>query len=64
MTTSKKTTASKEQVRKLKLRKESLKDLDVKGKAKEVKGGHTSIGCQIPTQDIRKCAATAVCLAH
>ena len=37
--TTKKTTTGKSQARKLKLKKETVKDLDVKGKANEVKGG-------------------------
>jgi hypothetical protein len=35
----KKTTASKKAVPKLKLKKETIRDLDVKGKAGNVKGG-------------------------
>ena len=38
MTTRKKTTAGK-QARKLKVRKETIRDLDVNSKSKEVKGG-------------------------
>jgi hypothetical protein len=37
----KKTTAGKRDVTKVKLRKETIKDLDVKGKAGNVKGGAT-----------------------
>ena len=44
MTTKKKASTRK----KLKFKKETLKDLDVKGKAKDVKGG-SMIPCQRPT---------------
>ncbi|HEX7252023.1 MAG TPA: hypothetical protein VF376_04005 [Thermoanaerobaculia bacterium] len=44
MTTKKKASAGK----KLKLKKETIKDLDVKGKAKDVKGG-SMLQCQKPT---------------
>ena len=39
MTTRKKTTPGKPKNRKLALKRETIKDLDVKGKARNVKGG-------------------------
>jgi hypothetical protein len=39
MVAKKKATTGKGQIKKLKLKRETLKDLDVKGRAKEVKGG-------------------------
>ena len=41
MVAKKKATTGKGQVKKLKLKRETLKDLDAKGKAKDVKGGIT-----------------------
>jgi hypothetical protein len=41
MVAKKKATTGKGQVKKLKLKRETLKDLDAKGKAKDVKGGNT-----------------------
>lgn len=49
---SRKTTAGKKGTSKLKLKKETIKDLDVNGKAGNVKGGHN------PTVT---CARTCAC---
>jgi hypothetical protein len=39
MTTRKKATAGRKAAKKLKLRTETIRDLDVKGKGKDIKGG-------------------------
>ena len=39
MTTTKKTTTGKGEAKKLKLKKETIQDLDLKNKARDVKGG-------------------------
>jgi hypothetical protein len=52
MTTRKKTTTGKPKVKKLKLNRETIRDLDVKSKAARVKGGKVNPslrGIAIPT---------------
>jgi len=54
MVAKKKATTGTRGVKKLKLRKETIRDLDVKGKAREVKGGITAT-CQVCcTEDKRR----------
>ncbi len=55
MTTRKKTTPAKPKNRKLALKRETIKDLDVKGKARNVKGG-------VPMVEYTVLFCTTVCL--
>jgi hypothetical protein len=54
--TSKRTTATKAGPKKLKLKKEVIKDLDGKGKSKEVKGGQRP-----PWGGTERCTADLFC---
>ena len=51
MTTRKRTTARKTMVKKLKLNRETIKDLDVKGKGSQVRAGGS--GVQTMTNPVR-----------
>jgi hypothetical protein len=50
MVTDRRKATGKEPVKQLKLKKESLRDLDGKNRGKEVKGGSGSPYCTIPTR--------------
>lgn len=53
MVTEKKKATGKKQVKKLKLKKESLRDLDAKSRGREVKGGSGSPYCNIPRPGVK-----------
>ena len=57
MTTKKKTATGKGEVKKLKLKKDTIKDLDVKSRANEVKGGRRPV-----TKTCAGCATGDTCL--
>jgi len=55
MTARKRTTTGKTQVKKLKLNRETIKDLDAKGKGSRIKGGGGTYPGQTMTNPVQRC---------
>lgn len=58
MTTTKRSGAHNSKINKLKLKKETIKDLDVKKKGKSVRGGMAIEGVSEPIKDCCPCRST------